>query len=221
VEEISRVAREHGGYTLVDAAQSIPHRKFSVKEIRPDFVAFSGHKMLGPSGTGGLYASERGKKKLGRFKNGGGAVKNSTYKSAEFKDFPEGMEPGLPNLAGFIGLGEAARYMKEIGPGKIHRHEKELTRLLREKIGQLEEVHTVGREGTGVVSFQVDNMDSHHVALMLDQRDIAVRSGMHCLHSWFDRYEKEPTVRASLHLYNSEEDVLELFEALKKITLLS
>jgi cysteine desulfurase/selenocysteine lyase len=221
VERISEITKENGGHTLVDAAQSIPHREFSVEEIKADFVAFSGHKMLGPSGTGGLYASERGKKKLGRFKTGGGAVTSSTYSSAEFKDFPDGMEPGLPNLAGFIGLGEAARYMNKIGLEKIHRHEEELTELLREKLSQLDEVEEVGKNGTGVISFQVENMDPHKVALMLDQRDIAVRSGMHCLHSWFDRYDREPTVRASLHLYNNEEDIRQLFEALKKITLLS
>jgi cysteine desulfurase/selenocysteine lyase len=220
-EKISEVVHDRGGMLMLDGAQSVPHRKISVKDIRPDFLAFSGHKMLGPSGTGALYVSDRGKKVLKRTESGGGAVNHSTYDSADFRDFPEGFEPGLPNLAGFIGLGEAARYMKDTGLEEIERHERTLSDRLHDVLDSINGVSRVGVRGRGVASFRVDGVDPSQVAVMLDDRDIAVRSGMHCVHSWFDSYGEEASVRASLHLYNTEEDVERLREALERIALLS
>ena len=216
VEEAVKIARENDAYTLIDAAQSIPHQPFSVEELSPDFVAFSGHKMLGPSGTGALYVSQRCQDSLEPLKYGGGAVKDSTYTDATMEEFPDRMEPGLPNLAGFIGMGEAAGYLREIGMKRVHRHEQKLTEKLLELFSSIEEVETFC-EGTGVISFKVEGMDSHQVALMLDRQNIAVRSGMHCVHSWFNDREEEISVRASLHLYNNERDVERLAEEVKKI----
>ena len=216
VQKAATIARDKGAYTLVDAAQSTPHMPLNVSELKPDFLAFSGHKMLGPSGTGGLYVSKRAEKKLEPLKIGGGAVRDSTYAGADRKDFPHGFEAGLPNVAGIIGLGEAAQYLNEIGMEKIHRHERKLTGKLEDRFDGLEKVSYVS-EGAGVVNFWIDGMDSHQVALMLDQEDIAVRSGMHCVHSWFDEKDMRPGVRVSMHLYNDEEDIEKLVEEVEKL----
>lgn len=220
VDKASQIARQNNAYLMVDAAQSLPHRSVDVSKIKPDFLAFSGHKMLGPSGTGGLYVSDRAKKELKPLKAGGGAVKSSNYNEAEYKEFPEGFEAGLPNVAGIIGLGVAAEYLENLGMGKVHRHEKRLTELLESKLDGIDKISYIS-EGSGVINFWIEGMDPHQVALMLDRENIAVRSGMHCVHSWFNKKEMSPGVRASFHLYNSEEDVEKLAEELEKIAYLT
>jgi cysteine desulfurase/selenocysteine lyase len=216
VEEAAEIAREKRAYTLVDAAQSAPHQPVDVSSFPVDFLAFSGHKMLGPSGTGGLYVSDRGIEKIQPLKHGGGAVKSSTRRDSEFKDFPHSFEPGLPNVSGIVGFGAAVEYLEQVGMGKVHRHEKKLTELLEQKLSGIEGVEYLS-EGSGVVSFWIEGMDSHQVAMMLDREDIAVRSGMHCVHSWFDENVKRAGVRASLHLYNEKEDVEKLVEEIEKL----
>jgi cysteine desulfurase/selenocysteine lyase len=220
VEKAARIARENEAYTLVDAAQSTPHQPIDVSSFPVDFLAFSGHKMLGPSGTGALYVSERGEEKIQPLKHGGGAVKDSTRKNSEFEDFPQSFEPGLPNIAGVVGFGAAADYLEEVGMEKIHEHEKKLTELLENKLSGSEGVEYLS-EGSGVVSFWVNGMDSHQAALMLDRKDVAVRSGMHCVHSWFDENVKRAGVRASMYLYNEKEDVEKLVEEVEKLAYIS
>ncbi|EGQ43901.1 MAG: selenocysteine lyase [Candidatus Nanosalina sp. J07AB43] len=217
IEEVAQIAREQGAYTLVDAAQSAPHMPLDVSEMPVDFLAFSGHKMLGPSGTGGLYVSERTQNKLEPLNTGGGAVEDTTQFTRERRDFPYGFEAGLPNVAGFIGLGKAASYLSDIGMGKVESHEHKLTEKLEQGFSDIEEVSYISN-GPGVVTFWVDGMDAHQVALMLDRKDIAVRSGKHCVHSWFDQKDVRPGVRVSLHLYNNDEDIREIVEEVKKIS---
>ncbi|WEL23398.1 Cysteine desulfurase / selenocysteine lyase [Candidatus Nanohalovita haloferacivicina] len=221
VEEISEIVHEKNGYLVVDAAQSISHRPVSVNEINPDVLAFSGHKMFGPSGTGVLYVSDRAKELFRNVKTGGGAVKNTTFQEAEFKSFPSCVEAGLPNAAGIIGLGTAVEYIEEVGIGEIESHEQKLSRLIRQKTREIEGLKIVGDHGTGVFSFSFDNVGAHQVSEMLDRKDIAVRSGRHCVHSWFNSRDIEPSFRASLHMYNTEEDIERLFEVLKQISVLN
>lgn len=221
VKEIVEIARDNGAYSLIDAAQSIPHQRFSVKDINPDFVAFSGHKMIGPSGTGALYVSDRVKDEIEPLSKGGGAVRNSTYTDSEAEEFPHNMEAGLPNMAGFIGLGAAVDYIEYIGVEKIQRHERKLTEKLRSGLNIIENVEIVGKDGTGVVSFRIEDLDSHQASLMLDQRDIAVRSGMHCLHSWFNKNDEKSSIRASLYLYNNQQDIEEILGAVRDLSRLS
>jgi cysteine desulfurase/selenocysteine lyase len=220
VKEAAEIARENGAYTLVDAAQSVPHQPVDVSSLPVDFMAFSGHKMLGPSGTGGLYVSERGREKIKPLKYGGGAVKKTTRKNSEFEDFPQSFEPGLPNVAGVVGFGAAADYLKDLGMEKIRSHEEELTEMMEERLESIDGVEYLS-QGSGVVSFWIDGMDSHQAALMLDREDIAVRSGMHCVHSWFDEKVKDAGVRASLHLYSEKEDVEKFVEEIEKLAYLS
>lgn len=220
VEKAAEIAREAGAYTLVDAAQSLPHMPLDVSEFPLDFLAFSGHKMLGPSGTGGLYVSERAKQEIEPLKTGGGAVKDSTYRVNSRKSFPQGFEAGLPNVAGLIGLGEAVKYLENVGMEKIQGHERKLTEKLEKGLESLEGISYVSK-GSGVITFWINGVDSHQAALMLDRQDIAVRSGRHCLHSWFEKQDMDPGIRASLHLYNNEEDIQRLMEELEKLSYLS
>ncbi|MFB6115864.1 MAG: aminotransferase class V-fold PLP-dependent enzyme [Candidatus Nanohalobium sp.] len=220
IKEVSKVVRENGAYLLVDAAQSIPHKPFSVKDIKPDFVAFSGHKMCGPSGTGALYTSDRAKDILEPLIVGGGGVNRSTLSDHDLKDYPHGMESGLPNIAGIIGMGEAVRYLDQIGMKKIESHEKKLSNQIYEEIEMIDGVKNVGSTNPSVISLHVGSLDPHQAAIMLDQRDIATRSGMHCVHSWFDKHEVTPTVRASLYFYNNRDDIQKFISALKEISIL-
>lgn len=218
VEEICKIARENQAYTLIDAAQSIPHRPFSVQEIDPDFVAFSGHKMLGPTGTGALYAAERVQEELTPLKYGGGAVSNSSLSDHERQSFPKGFEPGLKNLAGFIGFGEAVDYLEDIGMEKVRTHEEKLTTQL---ISGLENLDVkVLNKGPGIVSVVPSSMSSHEASEILDRRGVKVRAGQHCVHPWFKDKDFEGTLRASLHLYNDEEDVQEFLDVMRKVSML-
>ncbi len=220
IEKAARIAREKGAYVLIDGAQSVPHQPLDVSKLPIDFLAFSGHKMLGPSGTGALYVSDRGKKIIQPLKTGGGAVKSTSYSSQDFRDFPHCMEAGLPNVAGIIGMGEAAEYLSNTGMQKIHQHEKELTDKLEQGLENIQGVR-YSSKGSGVVSFWIEDMESHQVALMLDEKDIAVRSGMHCVHSWFEKTGERTGIRASMHLYNTEEDIEKLVEEVEKIAYLA
>ncbi|MFB6216261.1 MAG: aminotransferase class V-fold PLP-dependent enzyme, partial [Candidatus Aenigmatarchaeota archaeon] len=150
MEEVSKVVEENNAFLMVDAAQSIPHRKVSVKNIQPDFMAFSGHKMCGPSGTGALYVSDRVKDELEPLKTGGGAVMNSTFDSFEPREFPQSMEPGLPNVAGLIGMGTAAEYLQEVGMDNIERHEEKLSEKIYRGIKEINGVENVGSRNPGV-----------------------------------------------------------------------
>lgn len=218
IKEICKVAREKNAYTLVDAAQSIPHRPFSVKEIDPDFVAFSGHKMLGPTGTGGLYVSRRVQGELEPLKYGGGAVKTSSFARNERRSFPQGFEPGLKNLAGFIGLGATVEYLESTGMEKIRRHEEKLTRKM---ISGLEEIDVkILNKGPGIISIIPGSMSSHEAAEIMDRRDVKVRAGQHCVHPWFQNKDFDGTLRASMHLYNNEEDVEKFLEVMEKVSML-
>lgn len=217
VREISKITKEKNAYLLVDSAQSIGHQEVSVKELKPDFMAFSGHKMLGPSGTGVLYVADRVKDDLKPLKKGGGAVNSTTFNSSEPKEFPHNMEAGLPNAAGTIGLKPAVEYLTDYGVEEVAGKEKELSKHFYKKIEELESVRNVGTREDGVFSIKIEGVSAHQAALMLDRKDIMVRAGKHCVHPWFEKYDEQPTLRASLHLYNDKEDIDKLIEELEKI----
>lgn len=221
IKEISRIVHDNGGLLVVDAAQSVSHTEVSVKELNPDVLAFSGHKALGPTGTGVLYASDRVKKKFENVKTGGSTVDNARYTSADYREFPDCVEAGLPNAAGIIGLGAAIEYLQEIGLERIEKHEKQLSEDFRKRVGEISGLKIIGNRGDGVFSLQFEDMGSHQVAEILDRKDIAVRGGRHCVHSWFNDRDEEPAFRASLHLYNDEKHLNEFFDALEQIAVLN
>ncbi len=220
--EAIKLAHQAGALVLLDAAQSAPHRQINVRAPDADFVAFSGHKMMGPSGTGVLYGKLALLEEMEPFLVGGDTVATSTYDSAEFLPPPEKFEAGLQDYAGIIGLGAAVQYLHKIGFEAIQKQELEVTRTLDEGLRPMPGLHIIGPADPalrgGITTFYIDGIDSHRIALMLDQmRGIMCRSGQHCVHSWFHARGITGSVRASAYVYNTVQEAQLLVEHLTKI----
>jgi cysteine desulfurase/selenocysteine lyase len=221
VKEIIKTAHDYGALVMLDGAQAVPHSRTDVRKMDVDFLAFSGHKMLGPTGTGVLYGKYDLLEKLQTFMVGGETVEFTTYETHKFLKPPDKFEAGLQDYAGMIGLGEAARYLESIGMENIEKHEAMLNKAISEKLGQMPNVQRVGfcnpELNGGIISFNIKGMKYHDVSLMLDKQGIAIRSGQHCCHSWFTGHGIEGSARASLYLYNTMGEADLFAEALHKI----
>lgn len=225
---VARVAREVGALLLLDGAQSVPHMPVSVRELECDFFAFSGHKMLSPSGIGALWGREELLEGIEPFLYGGDMISSVGYESGRMEprwnELPWKFEAGTPNIAGAVGLAEAVRYLEKLGMENVRGHERELTEYALKRLSDVEGVELYGprpEQRGGVVPFNVRGLDPHVVATLLDQRGIAVRSGFHCaepLHKYLGL--TEGTVRASFYVYNVREEVDALTEALAEISAL-
>jgi len=224
VKEISKICREQGAALLVDGAQSVPHMPVDVKDIDCDFLCFSGHKMLAPMGTGVLWIKKEGE--VEPLLVGGGMVQDVGDSDYVAKKGYEGYEAGTPDISAGIGLGAAVDYLTSVGVEEIHNHERRLTAKLLDGLQEIEGVVVYGpgssscrQERGGVVSFAVEGLLPHEVALMLDQASsISVRSGHHCCIPLMKHLGlKYGTVRASLYLYNSEEEIEKLLATLEQI----
>jgi cysteine desulfurase/selenocysteine lyase len=220
--EIVRLAHQHGTLVLFDAAQSVPHQTINVQKLDIDFLAFSGHKMLGPSGTGVLYGKYALLEKLSPFLVGGDTVSSSTYDSCEFLPPPEKFEAGLQDYAGIIGLGEAVSYLEKIGFAEIQKQEHILNEYITEELRKIPNLVIIGsadpKERGGIVSFYIPGKDHHQIALMLDASvKIMVRSGQHCVHSWFADRKIPGSVRASVYFYNAMEEAKIFVKELRKV----
>ena len=222
--EMIKIAHDAGALVMLDAAQSAPHKEVDVRKLDVDFLACSGHKMLRPSGMGILYGKQELLEKLSQFIVGGETVTNTTYDSFIPEKVPEKFEAGLQNYGGIVGFAEALKYLQKIGLNDVEKHELELNKRLSEGLSSLG-VHILGPKNPelrgGIVSFNVGKMSSHEVALMLDNYNIAVRSGMHCVHSWFNAHKLAGSARASLYLYNTPEEVDFMIEKMKDIAKLA
>lgn len=220
--EIIKLAHDNGALVLLDAAQSMPHKEIDVKKLDVDFAAFSGHKMLGPSGTGALYAKYHLLEQMEPFIVGGDTVIDTTYKTAQMEKPPEKFEAGLQNYAGIIGFAAAADYLMKIGKLNIEQHEKMLNKKITSGISQVSGIRILGPgpdERGGIVSFNIGKKDPHNIALMLDQvHNIMIRSGAHCVHSWFNAHNLKGSARASLYLYNTAEEADFFVDSLKKLS---
>src|SRR3989338_1802033 len=218
-KEIIKIAHDFKALTMLDGAQSVPHQKTDVKKLDADFLAFSGHKMLGPS-IGVLFGKYSVMEKAKPFLVGGDTVESTTYKSHKFLKPPERYEAGLQNYAGAIGLGEACRYLEKI-IDKTEKHEIELNKIITDGIKNFEGLKIIGPEAEkrgGIISFYVKGMHYHDIALMLDETaNIMIRSGQHCVHSWFNAHNIDGSARASLYLYNTKEEAKVFIESLNKI----
>jgi len=222
VGDIIKISHEHGALVLIDGAQSAGHKPVNLKELDPDFFVMSSHKACGPSGMGCLYVRESILEKLEPFLVGGGTVYNSWYDKANYEELPLRFEAGLQNIAGAIGFGVACEYIENIGRENIKKHEENLNKILTEGTEDIEGLEIVGlrdyRERSGIFNFNLEGINSHEVALLLDNiKNITVRSGMHCLHSWFNSRGINGSVRASVYFYNNEEETEILVESLKGI----
>ena len=221
-EEIIKLAHRNGALVLLDAAQTAPRQKIDVHNLDVDFLAFSGHKILGPSGTGVLYGKYALLEKLEPFLVGGDTVAFSTYDSCQFLPPPAKFEAGLQNYAGIFGLGEAVNYLMRIGFDDIQKQETNLNEFITNGINDIPHLKIIGPADPklrgGIITFYLDGIDSHQVALMLDQMaNIQIRSGQHCVHSWFNAHQIAGSARASLYFYNTVEEAEFFTQNLKKV----
>lgn len=221
-KEIIRVAHENGALVILDCAQSIPHQKIDVKDLDVDFLAFSGHKMLGPTGVGVLYGKYELLEKLEPFMVGGDTVEYSTYDDYKMLPAPKKFEAGLQDYAGIIGLGEAVKYLEAVGFDKIKEHELLLNKFITQEIGKMGKIKIIGPADpalrSGIINFYVPGQNMHQIALMLDEMaNIMIRSGQHCVHSWFNDRKIENSARVSLYFYNTMAEAEKFICALGKI----
>jgi len=225
VREVAKIAREYGALVIVDGAQSVPHMPLSVKDLGADFLAFSGHKMLGPSGIGVLWGRRELLERLEPPLGGGGTVKRVRLGAGggievEWEDLPWKFEAGTPPIVEAIGLSEAIKYIDKIGIERIYEHEVELTEHAIRALEELgERVEVLGprapRERSGIVSFVIRGEPPDAVGMWLDRYGIAVRTGLHCAHILHDRMGYPAgSIRASFYVYNCVEDVEALSRAL-------
>jgi cysteine desulfurase/selenocysteine lyase len=228
VKGIVKIAHENGIPVAVDAAQSAPHMPINVKNVDCEFLAFSGHKMLGPSGTGVLYIKSEILKEIEPTVSGGGTIKNVKWTpemgtcKIDWGEGPEKLEAGTPNIAGVIGLGEAAKYLMKIGLEEVEKHEKMLVEETMKGLMEIGDVKIYGpknpNERVGIVAFNINGLNPHQTALILDQYGIAVRSGFHCaepIHQIIGA--EEGSVRASYYIYNTKSEVEEMLNVIREI----
>jgi len=221
VEIIVKASRAVGALVVLDACQSAPHFALDVKKLDIDFLAFSGHKTLGPTGIGVLWGKFDLLEKLEPSLFGGSMVDSVTMESATWAATPRKFEAGVPNMAQAVGLSAAIDYLNQIGMHNIAQHEQDLTSYLLKGIVGISGVKVIGpvdmKDRGGVVSFTVDGVHPHDVGQVLDQYGIAVRTGHHCAWPLMRKLNLVGTTRASLYLYNSKSDVDSLLESIEKV----
>lgn len=217
IKEITKLAHEHDIFVVVDGAQSVPHIKTDVQDLDIDFLAFSGHKMLGPTGVGVLYGKKKLLEELEPVNLGGGMNESfDTVDTMYYKELPTRLEAGTPNIAGVIGLGEAIRYINKIGIDKIHERELHLRDYLIEKLIPLSHIDIINLEAdSGIVAFNVNGIFSQDVAYFLNKYNICVRAGNHCAKILKNATGVTNSLRISLYFYNTEKEIDELVELLK------
>lgn len=220
LKEICKISHDHGALVLADGAQAVPHQPVNMKKLDVDFYAFSGHKMLGPSGTGVLYGKSELLEKMHPFMVGGETIKNVNTKEFIFEDVPAKFEPGLQNYGGAIGFGAAVDYLGKIGMDNVEKQERHLTKKMLGGLSKLP-ITLYGPKDAdkrgGVFAFNAGSLDPHELAILLDETDnIFIRSGMHCAHMYHQDFlgVKKGTARASLYIYNTEEEIDFFFDKL-------
>lgn len=220
IGEIAELVHEVGAYLVVDGAQSVPHMAVNVQELDVDFYAFSGHKMLGPTGIGILYGKEELLNLMSPVEFGGEMIDFVYEQSATWKELPWKFEAGTPNIAGAIGLGAAIDYLTEIGMDAIQAHEAELVDYVFPKLQAIPGLTIYGSQDlskrTGVIAFNLDDLHPHDVATALDYEGVAVRAGHHCAQPLLRYLQVPATVRASFYIYNTKADCDKLVEAIIK-----
>ncbi|OLS21399.1 MAG: putative cysteine desulfurase [Candidatus Heimdallarchaeota archaeon LC_2] len=224
--EIIDIAHEHGALTLLDAAQSVPHMKIDVKNLDCDFMAFSGHKMLAPMGTGGLYGKEEELDRLSPLLYGGEMIRHVSFEDATWNELPWKFEAGTPNVGGSIGFGEAVKYLSNLGMDKVRQIEHQLTKYAMDRLDELDYITIYGPDienRGGVISFNVTGgkegvfIHPHDVASILDEEGIAIRAGHHCAQPLMRSMELPATSRMSFYIYNTKQEIDITIEALEKV----
>jgi cysteine desulfurase/selenocysteine lyase len=220
IDQIVKAARSVGAFIILDACQSVPHFAVDVKKLDVDFLAFSGHKMLGPTGIGILWGKSELLEQLEPALFGGSMVDSVTMETATWAKAPRKFEAGVPNMAQAVGLSAAVDYLNNVGMANVESHELALTKELLEGLSQISAVNVIGpldmKDRGGVVSFTIDGVHPHDVGQVLDQYGIAVRTGHHCAWPLMRKLNLVGTTRASFHLYNDSKDVQALLQGVIK-----
>jgi cysteine desulfurase/selenocysteine lyase len=207
---------------FLDVAQSIAHQSIDVRILDVDFLAFSGHKILGPTGTGIFYGKMNLLTELKPFMVGGDTVEFSTYTDYKMLPVPQKFEAGLQDYAGIIGLAEAIKFLKRIGYSFIQNQEKELNTYITNELLKIPQIKIIGPVDaslrSGIIDFYLEEMEVHQLAIMLDQMEgICIRSGQHCVHSWFQNRKIKNSARVSLYFYNTQAEAEMFISSLRKI----
>lgn len=219
IEKIIEEAHRHNIPVLIDAAQAIQHLKIDVQKLNCDFLAFSGHKIYGPTGIGVLYGKEKLLESLPPFQGGGDMISKVTFEKTTFNELPYKFEAGTSNIADAIGLGTALDYVSRIGLDNILAHETKILDYATKSLLHIPGLRIIGqaKHKSSVVSFVFDNIHPHDAGTFLDFEGIAIRTGHHCTQPVMDRYNIPATSRASFAVYNTEEEVDVLVKGIKKL----
>jgi cysteine desulfurase/selenocysteine lyase len=219
VRELVAAARRVGAVVLLDAAQSVPHLPVDVQALDVDFLAFSGHKMCGPTGSGALYGKRALLEAMPPFLGGGEMIREVKLTGSKWNTLPHKFEAGTPAIAEAVGLGAAVDYLQEVGLEWVHVHEQELTRYAYARLTEVEGLRIIGpgpEQRGGLIAFTLQGVHPHDVSAILDREGIAVRAGHHCAQPLHDRFCVPATTRASFYLYNLPEEVDALVAALHR-----
>ncbi|MCO5249218.1 MAG: cysteine desulfurase [Chitinophagales bacterium] len=220
IADFVEAAKSVGAHTLIDCAQSIQHIPVDVQAFGCDFLAFSGHKLYGPTGIGILYGKEKLLEEIPPFQGGGDMIKDVKFEKTSYNELPFKFEAGTPHITGAIALKQAIDYVQNIGIELIHAHEDEVLRYATTQILQIDGVRIIGQapHKTSVLSFLIDGTHPYDIGVLLDQQGIAVRTGHHCAQPIMDQYCIPGTCRASFAVYNTLEEVDIFIAGLKKAT---
>ncbi len=223
IKELIKKSHAIGALVSIDAAQSAPHLELNVKDLKPDFLSFSAHKMLGPTGIGALYIKKELVEELPPVILGGGMISNVSLNKIDFLQGVEKFEAGTPNISGAYGFQTAINYLNKIGLNNVRNHEKKLTKLAFEELEKIKNIELFNNKDPekqgGIILFSLKGMDANDTATLLNElNNIAVRSGHHCAQPLMKKFNKEGLVRASFYIYNTEEEINTLIETIKKIS---
>jgi cysteine desulfurase / selenocysteine lyase len=228
VKRVAKLAHEHGALMLVDGAQSVPHMPVDVQDLDTDFLAFSGHKMLGPTGIGVLYGKKALLRNMDPWQGGGEMIREVQFSpqsercGISWNDPPWKFEAGTPNIAGGVALAEAVKYLQRLGMKAIFQHEKELTEYaMKQMLTCCTKLKLIGptdmKLKCGIMPFGIEGLSSHDVALTLDQFGIMIRSGFHCAQPLHQVFNLSSSARASFYIYNTKQEVDRFVEVLREV----
>lgn len=219
LQSVIETAHAAGAKVVVDAAQSVPHFRVDVQQLDCDFLAFSGHKMCGPTGVGVLYGKSELLQRMPPFLGGGSMIRSVERDVSTYADLPAKFEAGTPSIAEAIGLGHAVDYLTQAGLEAIHIHEQELLKYAHIRLQEIEGITLYGpapHQKAGVISFNIEGIHPHDIAGILDTQGVAIRAGHHCAQPLMQKLDVIATARASFYLYNTIEDVDRLYDGLRK-----
>jgi len=227
IKEITKTVHDFGALVMVDGAQSVPHLPVDVRDLDIDFLAFSGHKMLGPTGIGVLYGKAAILDRMEPFQGGGSMIDNVSLDPKQqlcnitYNVLPTKFEAGTPDISGSIGLGAAVEYLQTLGMEKVQNHEKLLTEYALQKLSELSKVtvyvHKNKTQSSGIIAFNIEGFSSHDVALLMDSKGIAIRSGFHCAEPLHHIMQLQSSARASFYIYNTYEEIDRFIDTLKQV----